>query len=461
MQLQSRLVGYLTGETNAFATQHEARDRLRQLFEGKSCLLVLDDLWRFWDAESFDVLGPRSRLLVTTRDADLLVRLGAGEVSLGIPDEASALELLATFSGQARDTLRAAARKVVENCGHLPLALAVAGAQVRGGAAWEDVLSALERGRLEFPGYGSIFNALQVSTDALASSDRDRYLELAVFPEDANVPVETICTLWRHSGGMELPDSRELLRRLHRQALLIRSDDRRRISFHDLQHDFLRLNVASLVEAHSALIEAYRAAAETGWANGPDDGYFFQHLPQHLVAADRIDELLELLCDYDWLVAKLRATNVAALLADYDLVGQDPDLALIQQALRLSIPALVPDRLHLPGQLLGRLRRADGPAVKTLVAGAENGPGRAWMRPRFSSLTPPGGPLRQILVGHEGRVTAVAFLPDGSRALSGSEDNTLRLWDLASGETLHAQRTHRFGQSGGGSGRRQPRPLRL
>jgi len=211
----------LTGETNAFATQHEARDRLRQLFEGKSCLLVLDDLWRFWDAESFDVLGPRSRLLVTTRDADLLVRLGAGEVSLGIPDEASALELLATFSGQARDTLRAAARKVVENCGHLPLALAVAGAQVRGGAAWEDVLSALERGRLEFPGYGSIFNALQVSTDALASSDRDRYLELAVFPEDANVPVETICTLWRHSGGMELPDSRELLRRLHRQALLI------------------------------------------------------------------------------------------------------------------------------------------------------------------------------------------------------------------------------------------------
>ena len=388
------------------------------------------------------MLGPRSRLLVTTRDADLLVRLGAGEVSLGIPDEASALELLATFSGQARDTLRAAARKVVENCGHLPLALAVAGAQVRGGAAWEDVLSALERGRLEFPGYGSIFNALQVSTDALASSDRDRYLELAVFPEDANVPVETICTLWRHSGGMELPDSRELLRRLHRQALLIRSDDRRRISFHDLQHDFLRLNVASLVEAHSALIEAYRAAAETGWANGPDDGYFFQHLPQHLVAADRIDELLELLCDYDWLVAKLRATNVAALLADYDLVGQDPDLALIQQALRLSIPALVRDRLHLPGQLLGRLRRADGPAVKTLVAGAENGPGRAWMRPRFSSLTPPGGPLRQILVGHEGRVTAVAFLPDGSRALAGSDDNTLRLWDLATGETLRTLEGH-------------------
>jgi WD40 repeat protein len=71
-----------------------------------------------------------------------------------------------------------------------------------------------------------------------------------------------------------------------------------------------------------------------------------------------------------------------------------------------------------------------------LVAGAEKEPGRVWLRPRFSSLTPPGGPLRQILVGHTGSVEAVGFLPDGSRALSGSSDNTLRLWDLASGECL-------------------------
>ena len=442
LQLQAELAGYLTGETKAFATEHEGRDRLRQLFEGRSCLLVLDDLWRSGDAESFDVLGPRSRLLVTTRDADLLVRLRARELSLGVPDEASALELLASFSGQTRDTLPDAARQVVESCGRLPLALAVAGAQIRGGAAWDDVLAALELGRLEFPGYGSIFNALQVSTDALAPSDRDRYLELAVFPEDADVPVEAICTLWRHTGGMAAPGSRELLRRLHRMALLIRSDDRRRISFHDLQHDFLRLNIPSLVKGHAALVDAYRATAPSGWASGPDDGYFFQQLPQHLAAADRLDEVKALLCNYDWLAAKLRATNVTTILADYDLIANDPDLTLIQQALRLSIPALVRDYSQLPIQLLGRLRGANSPAVKTLVAGAEKGPGRTWLCPRFPSLTPPGGPLRQILVGHRGTVTAVALLPDGRHALSGSSDNTLRLWDLATGETLRTLEGH-------------------
>jgi APAF-1 helical domain len=131
----------------------------------------------------------------------------------------------------------------------------------------------------------------------------------------------------------------------------------------------------------NSLADAYRAIARAGWESGPDDGYFFQHLPQHLAAADRLDEVKTLLCDYDWLSAKLRATNVTAVLADYDLIAQPGDLALIQQAIRLSIPALLRDRSHLPGQLLGRLRGADSPAVKAVLASAEKGPGRAWLCP--------------------------------------------------------------------------------
>ena len=38
--------------------------------------------------------------------------------------------------------------------------------------------------------------------------------------------------------------------------------------------------------------------------------------------------------------------------------------------------------------------------------------------------------------GHSGWVTSVAIAPDGRTALSGSEDKTLKLWDLASGKEL-------------------------
>ena len=182
MRLQGELAGYLTGEAKAYATLNEGRDQLRQLLEGKTCLLVLDDLWHPQDAEPFDLLGPSSRLLITTRDADLLVALGARELTLDTLSEDLALELLASWSGQAKDVLPPAADKVAQGCGYLPLALA--GARVQGGARWEEVLSALERGRLEFLDhpYGSVFSSLRLSTDALSEFERERYFELAVSP---------------------------------------------------------------------------------------------------------------------------------------------------------------------------------------------------------------------------------------------------------------------------------------
>ena len=52
------------------------------------------------------------------------------------------------------------------------------------------------------------------------------------------------------------------------------------------------------------------------------------------------------------------------------------------------------------------------------------------------------GETLRTLEGHTCSVSAVAVLADGSRALSGSWDNTLRLWDLATGETLRTLEGH-------------------
>src|SRR5262249_45011549 len=49
---------------------------------------------------------------------------------------------------------------------------------------------------------------------------------------------------------------------------------------------------------------------------------------------------------------------------------------------------------------------------------------------------------RRVLRGHTGGVTGVAFSPDGKTAVSGSRDDTLILWNLATGEQIHTFKGH-------------------
>src|SRR5215510_5492690 len=50
--------------------------------------------------------------------------------------------------------------------------------------------------------------------------------------------------------------------------------------------------------------------------------------------------------------------------------------------------------------------------------------------------------LVRTFAGHKGDITAVALAPDGTRALSGSKDKTIRLWEVATGRLIRTIYAH-------------------
>lgn len=118
-------------------------------------------------------------------------------------------------------------------------------------------------------------------------------------------------------------------------------------------------------------------------------------------------------------------------------VERIPILTTLSQALQLSAHILLKDSSQLTGQFYGRLSNHEDSNIQTILKRAAARKNEPWLRPLTLTLISPGGPLVRTLEGGSERINAVAFTPDGLRAVSAGE-KSLEVWDLQKGTLLNS-----------------------
>jgi hypothetical protein len=389
------LIKALIGEAPGLPDATMAAARLKETIGDRRMLLVIDDVWNKSDLDPFLGGAPNLVRLVTTR-FDHVLPHDAARVPVDAMQPAEAVKLLTVgaaglFPPAAVEAARPALLALAKRLGEWPLLLTLANAQLRaemeGGATvadaiayatrlYDDVgLEAFNRGD-DDDRNGAARLSIRASVKRLdaAKGEVARFEELAVFPEDEDIPAATIVRLWHSTAGLDAIAGEVLLRSLKKWALLVAYDrGTGTVRLHDVVRKHLRDRVGAtgLARQAQALTAAY--AGSTGQdLVGPERLYYYRYLPQHLHEAGDRPTLDALLMSPAWMQAKLATLGARALIDDY---RDDKGLVRTQaqrltgQTLDLTSGVLARDQRQLVPQILGRMRAAlaDEPAEAEVI----------------------------------------------------------------------------------------------
>jgi hypothetical protein len=246
--LQERLLRML-GDATDVTSGDEGRARLRLLLADSGALIVLDDVWKAGDVAEFIQFGPRCRMVLSTRNADVGRTLGSKVLAVDVPSESDAAALLAEKAGVSVNLLPPAAHELIRMLGHHPLAIAMAGAMVRNGTSWIDLRNGIREGLVDLAnplaGYEhrTILSSIKVSYESLSKNERELLTELAsALPKHSYLTVADVVQACANAVGLSQLETDRALSSLSDRAL-VRIEEvpsgERRITLHPLTHQFL------------------------------------------------------------------------------------------------------------------------------------------------------------------------------------------------------------------------------
>jgi hypothetical protein len=273
-----------------FEGEESAARWLRDLLVQRAALIILDDVTSARQVDPFLADSARASLLVTTRSGTLASELGGKELEIPPLLLEEGQLLLENWAGRSDPAFP----HVVKRFHGLPLALKIAGAQLRSsklsGEAW------LAR----LPGLG----ALGTSLDARGDRDRDLqacfelslqrlkpferacFVQLGVFEPGSTIPVSALMRAWRSAAPACHPAELDSALRRLEEVALCEPESAGGIRIHDLLSEYALEQLGEERQAaHERLVGSY--TDEGGqWADIADDGYIHDHLVYHLHCAD-------------------------------------------------------------------------------------------------------------------------------------------------------------------------------
>ncbi len=431
-----KLYAALTGTRPGFVDVDDAERELALVLERKNCLIVIDDAWNAAHLRPFTRAGDGCSRLITTRSLDVAVDTDRVEIEEMTAAEAVQLLTIRAAVTAADDELL---RPLVARLGGWPLLIKLAGSVMR---------QRIERGETVANALGYLARALEkrgiTAFDAQRASRREdavaetvsasfallpeasqrRCAELAIFPDAVALPIRTAALLWK----LDEFDAEELARTLDDLALVEFDLRRGTLRMHGVLRGFLGALVQDVASAHGRLVDGL------GDPYKLPDAYAWRELAFHLRGAGRADQLRHLLLDFRWLEAKLRATDIHALIADFEHAVPDRTVTILRDALRLAAPSLVADAAQLRSQVIARLQTRGEPDLVSLREAARCATSGGWLELSHPTIDAPGGMLVTTLVGHTREVLALAADADFGRILSGSSDTTVAVWDPRDGQ---------------------------
>ena len=139
-----------------------------------------------------------------------------------------------------------------------------------------------------------------------------RLFELGIFPEDEDIPLDVIASLWQQTGGLDEITSEELCERFFKLSLVLELDlGKRTLRLHDAFRSYFHSRLSDSRVVHDLMLKS--------WIDpyALPNPYAWKWYGYHVSNSSQPERLRALLTDFKWLNAKLNATEVNNLLAEF------------------------------------------------------------------------------------------------------------------------------------------------